>query len=140
MSIKYSAKGAKIKAGATTTPTTEIPAIKEVGMTGGERTMIDVTNHQTTNTKEQIPEPLRDVRTLEATIFYDPADTEHERLRAAYEAGTLEYWTFVLPDTGAAQWAFSGYITGMTIPTLGTTGALESTLTFTAAGAPTFTA
>lgn len=140
MSTKYAAKGAKIKAGATATPTTEIPGLKEVGMTGGDRTMIDVSNHASVNTKEQIPEPLRDVRTIEAVIFYDPDDTEHERLRASYEAGTLEYWTFVLPNTGAAQWAFSGYITGMTIPTLGVTGALESTLTFTAAGAPTFTA
>ena len=102
--------------------------------------MFDVSNHQSTNTKEQVLEPLRDVRTIEATIFYDPADTEHERLRAAYENGTLEYWTFVLPDAGAASWAFSGYITGMTIPTLGVSGALESTLTYTANGAPTFTA
>lgn len=140
MSTKYAAKGIKILAGAAATPTTEIPALKEVSMGGGDRAMIDVSNHQTTNTKEQILEPLRDVRTLDATIFYDPADTVHERMRAAYEAGTLEYWTLVLPDTGNAQWAYSGYITSMTLPTLGVTGALECTLTFTASGAGTFTA
>lgn len=139
MSTKYAAKGAKILAGAAAAPATEVPAIKEVALTGGGREMIDTTNHQSTVTKEQIPEPLRDVRSIEVTLFYDPADTMHERLRAAQAAGTLEYQTLVLPDAGASQWAFSGYITEFTVPTLGVTGALECTYTFMAASSEAFT-
>lgn len=140
MSTKYAAKGAVIKAGATATPTTVVPGLKSVGMPGGDREMIDVTNHGSVATKESIPEPLRDIRQLEVTLFYDPADAEHERLRAAQAAGTLEYQTLTLPDTGAAQWAFSGYITSFSLPELGVSGALECTYTFTAVGAETFTA
>ena len=140
MSTKYAAKGAKVLAAATATPTAEVPAIKEVSLTGGGREMIDVSNHQSSGTKESIPNPLRDIRQIEVTIFYDPADTTHERIRAAHASGTLEYQTLVLPDTGAAQWAFSGYITEFTVPTLGATGALESTYTFVAAASEAFTA
>ena len=139
MSIKYAAKGVKIKAGAAPAPTTEVPGIKEAGLIGGGREMIDTTNHGSIATKEQIPEPLRAVRGIEVTLFFDPADTEHARILAAYTAGTLEYQTFVLPDAGAAEFTMSGYITEFTVPTLGTTGALEAKYTFMAAGADTFT-
>lgn len=139
MSIKYAAKGVKIKAGAAPTPTSEIDGIKEAGLIGGGREMIDTTNHSSVAVKEQIPEPLRAARGLEVTLFFDPADTQHARLLAAYAAGTLEYQTYVLPDAGAAEFVMSGYITDFTVPTLGTTGALEAKYTFMAAGADTFT-
>lgn len=139
MSTKYAAKGTKVLAGAAATPTTEVPAIKEVALTGGDREMIDVTNQQSSGTEESIPNPLRKIRQIEVTLFYDPADTVHERLRAAHANATLEYQTLVLPDTGAAQWAFSGYITAFTVPTLGVTGALEATYTFVASASEGFT-
>ena len=140
MSTKYAAKGIKIKAGATATPTNEVDGIKEAGLIGGGREMIDTTNHGSVAVKEQIPEPLRAPRGIEVSVFFDPADTQHARILAAYAAGTLEYQTFVLSDTGAAEFVMSGYITEFTVPTLGTTGALEAKYTFTAAGAETFTA
>lgn len=140
MSVKYAAKGVVIKAGVAATPTTVIPGLKEAGLIGGGRDMIDTTNHGSTGTKEQIAEPLRAPRGIEATLFFDPADAEHARLLGVYESGALEYQTFVLPDAGAATFAMSGYITEFTVPTLGTTGALESKFTFTAAGAETFAA
>lgn len=140
MSTKYPAKGVKILAGAAAAPTNEVPAIKTIAMKGGEREMIDVTNMQSSGTEESIPNPLRKVRSIDVTLIYDPADTMHERLRAAHAAGTLEYQTLVLPDAGNAQWAFSGYITEMTVPELNVNGALESTYTFVANTAETFTA
>lgn len=139
MSLKFAAKGAQVKCAATATPTPVLGGLKEVSVNGGTREMIDTTNHGSTATKESIPNPLRDVRTLDVTIFYDPADTTHERIRAAHEAGTLEYQTFVFPDSGAAQYAMSGYITDWTVPTLGVDGALEVTYTYTAISAEVFT-
>lgn len=137
---KYPAKGTIIKVAASATPTNTLLGVKEIQLTGGERKMIDVSNQASANTEESIPHPLREVRGLEVTLFYDPADTQHERIRAAHEAGTLEYQTLVLPDVGAAQFAFSGYITKFTLPTIGLNGALECTYTFMAIGAETFTA
>jgi hypothetical protein len=139
MASKFAAKGAQVKVAATATPTNVLDGVKEVSVNGGTREMIDTTNHASTGTKQSIPNPLRDVRSLDVTIFYDPADTQHERIRAAHEAGTLEYQTFVFPDTGAAQYAMSGYITDWTVPTLGVDGALEVTYTFTANTAEVFT-
>jgi hypothetical protein len=140
MSNKFAAKGAIVKCAATATPANTLGGLKEVALLGGDRELIDVTNHGSTGTKESIANPLRDVRSIDVTIFYDPADTQHERIRAAHDAGTLEYQTLVLPDTSAAQWAMSGYITSWGIPTLNVDGAIEVTYTFTASGADTFTA
>jgi hypothetical protein len=140
MSVKYPANGIIINVAATATPTNALGGLKEIAFLGGEREMIDVTNHGSSGVKEMIPHPLRNLRSMEVTIFYDPADTQHERMRAAHAAGTLEYQTVVLTDAGDAQYAMSGYITDWTIPTLGQDGALEVTYTFQATSAETFTA
>lgn len=139
MSTKYAAQGVVLKAGAAASPTTIVDGLKEIQFTGGERQMIDVTNHNSSTAKEQIPAKLRAARGLEFTIFYDPADTQHERMRAACEAKTLEYLTVVLPDLGTAQWAFSGYYTNFSLPTLGTENAIEATVSFQATAVEVFT-
>jgi hypothetical protein len=140
MSVKYAAKGAVIKVAATATPTNVVDGVKEISIIGGEREMIDVTNHGSTVTKSTIPHPLRDLRGIELVIFYDPADTQHERMRAAFEAVTREYMTLVLPDTGAAQHAFTGYYTKFSTPSIGQDGGLEVACTFMADAAEVFTA
>lgn len=136
---KIAAKGTIVKVGAAPTPTTALPQIKEIGLVGGEREMIDVTTQDSTVTKETIPNPLRNLRAIELTLVYDPANSVHEAIRAAADAATLQYVTLVLPDAGAAQWAFSGYFTNFSMPTIGLDGALEVTCRFDAIAAETFT-
>jgi hypothetical protein len=82
---------------------------------------------------------LRDSCSLDITIEYDPANTGHEAVRAAHAAGTLYYFTLVLPDAGTAQWALSGYITSFNIPTMSVNGSLKATIGFKAITADTFT-
>lgn len=139
MSARIPAFGVTLKAAATATPTVVIPGMKDLAFAGGDREMIEGTTHDNTVTKTYVPHPLRDVRSLSFTIVYDPADTVHERIRAAHAAGTLEYITAVLPDAGSAQWAMSGYYTKFTLPSMGTDGLLESQLEFMAVSAETFT-
>lgn len=140
MSTRIATKGAIIKHGASSSPTTAIPGIRSIQVSGGERAMINATCHDSSSTLEYIAAPLRDTLTLTVTLAHDPADTEHEALRAAYAAKTLEYQTIVLPDAGTAQWALSGYITSFLSGQLNPeTGLLETVYTFKAIGAETFT-
>ncbi len=139
MSAKTAAFGVQIKAGVAATPTNVVAGLKEVAFNGGERAMIDSTTHDNTVVKSKTPHPLRELRSLDVTLEYDPADTNHERMRAAHAGGTVEYQTLVLPDAGAAQWAMTGIITKFSLPTIGIDGMLECVYTFEATAAEAFT-
>jgi len=102
--------------------------------------MINATCHDSVTTLEYIPAPLRDTASLTVRLAHDPADTDHEAIRAAYAAATKYYLTLVLPDAGAAQWAFSGYITSFIPQEMNPeTGLLETVFTYKADTAETFT-
>jgi hypothetical protein len=138
---KIAAKGAIVKTGSSATPTTNLAQVRSVSVTVGEREMINVTTHDSTTTKEYIPALLRDTNQVEIEIAYDPANATHEDVRAAHAAGTKWYFTVVLPDAGAAQFAMSGYITAFSISPLDPeTGALMATISYRADTADTFTA
>lgn len=136
---KISAFNIVIKAAATATPTVVIAGLREIGFNGGDRAQIDSTTRDDTVVKSWLPHPLRDVRSLEIVCAYDPADTQHERMRAAHAAITREYQTLILPDTGAAQWALTGYIMKFSLPSLAADGVLEFSYQFIADAAETFT-
>lgn len=140
MSTRIATKGALIKHGATASPSTNLAGVRGVSVGDGQRQMIDATCHDSTTTTEYISAPLRDTQSLTVTLAHDPADTGHEAIRAAYAANTKYFITVVLPDVGAAQWAFSGYVTSFLPAQLNpTTGLLESTFTYKADSAETFT-
>lgn len=137
---KIPALGAIVKYGASASPTTELAQVKSVSFDQGSREQIDTTTHDNTVSKEYQDAKLRDTASLEITILYDPANSGHEAVRAAHAAGTLYYITLVLPDSGAAQFALSGYFTDFSIAPLVTNGAIEATIRFKANAADTFTA
>lgn len=140
MSTRIATKGAIIKHGASVTPTTVLAGVRSIQVGDGQRNMIDATCHDDTATKTYIPAPLRDTDSLTVTLAHDPADTGHEAIRAAYAANTTYYFTLILPDAGAAQWAQVGNITSFVSGQLNPdTGLLEATFTFKATGAATFT-
>lgn len=140
MSTKNAAFGVTLKAAATASPTVVVPGLKEVSFNGGDRAMIDTTTHDDTVTKSAIPHPLRDLRSLGLTLAYDPADTVHERMRAAHAGKTKEYIDVILPDAGAATYSLSGYYTKWSLPTIGQDGMLEVAVEFMATTAETFAA
>lgn len=137
---KFKAKGVIVKAALTATPTTLVDQAAEVGFTLGDRTLLDVSTHDSVKTKDYIDSGLRETVELDITVEHDPANAVHEIIRAAADAGTLVYLTLILPDTGAAQWAMSGFITSFNIPNLGVAGSLKMNFKFKAAGADTFAA
>jgi hypothetical protein len=140
MSTRNSTKGAVVKHGTSATPSTVLAGVRSVGKTGGERGMIDATCHDSSNTKEYIKGPLRDTLGLTITIAHDPADAGHEAIRAAHAAGTLYYFTLVLPEAGLAEYALSGTITSFLEGQLSAEdGVFETVITYKAHGAETFT-
>lgn len=136
---KISAKGTKLKIALTATPTTELTELQSIGLDQGERDQIDMTSHSSTVTEEFTDSGLRKTVGISGVIFYDPADTIHELLRAAHAAGTLVYATLVLPDAGNAQWACSGYVTAFSIPDRGPKDPLIANFAIKAKTAETFT-
>lgn len=139
MSTKIAVRGLVLKAAATAAPTVVVPGVEEVSMSGGQREMIDTTTHDDTVVKSQIPSPIRAQRKLEVTLLYDPANTQHERMRAAHAAGTLEYQSLILPDAGAAQYDFSGYIVEWNPLPMGQDGALKIKYMYEVVAAEVFT-
>lgn len=140
MATKYAAKGAVLKYAATATPTTTVDNLLEVSISIGDRGMIPATTHGSATTKDYLAEPLRDTNEISGKVCYDPADTIHELMRSHHNAGTKGYLTLVLPDTGTAQWAMSGYLTRFSVPTLNPeSGKLEADFTYKADTVDTFT-
>lgn len=139
MSVKYSAKGVLIKHGLTAAPATNLAQVKSVGISVGDVSLVDVTTHDSATTKDYVHPLLRDTASFDITLEWDPADVGHEAVRAAHAAGTLYYFTAVMPDADAAQWALSGYITSFSPPTLTPEGALEVTLKYKAKTVDTYT-
>jgi len=141
MSTRIATKGTLVKHGASAAPSTNLAGVRSVQPGDGLRAMINATCHDSSTTLEYIPAPLRDTQSLAITIAYDPADTGHEAVRAAYAAATKYYFTLVLPDAGNAQWAFSGYITSFLVSgnVDPETGLLEATINYKADAAETFT-
>jgi hypothetical protein len=137
---KYAAKGTLVKSGSSASPSTNLANVKGVTLNVGEREMLNTTTHDDTTTKSYISAPLRDTNSLEIEVLYDPAAATHEEVRAAHAAGTKWYFTVVLPDAGAAQWALGGYITAFSLGGLDPeTGLVQATISYKADGADTFT-
>jgi predicted secreted protein len=68
-------------------------------------------------------------------VVYDPA--LHTTLRATI--GTTKNWKIVMPDTGAEEWAFSGFVKQFS-PSAPLNDALTADITIKVSGEVTFTA
>lgn len=137
---KIAAKGVLVKTGASSTPTTDLANVKGVSFDFGAREMINTTTHDSATTKDYIKAPLRDTVSAEIELLWDPAAATHDELVDAHLAGTKWYFTFVMPDAGAAAIACAGFITGISVPTLDPeSGALACSVSFKADSAETFT-
>lgn len=137
---KFAAKGVVVKSGNAATPTQTLPGVKSVSIDTGERPMIDVTTHDSTGSKDYVAGALKDTLTAEIELVFDPTSTYHDELVDAHLAGTKWYFTFILPDSGAASFAASGYITNVSVPTLDPdTGSLMATVSYKADSAVTYT-
>jgi hypothetical protein len=106
----WNSQGLKIshKIGAAT-DFTELAGVGDsVNLDPGKRAQIDVTGITHLNPKK-LP-GMKGDGTFAYPIFWDPADTGHQALYAAYNAGTLVHWKITCSDTGAGEITFDGYI------------------------------
>lgn len=138
---KFKTKGTDAKIGASNPPTTSIVAMGDVTLNLGDRdALMNVTTHDSsTGIHEFIDQGFASPPSFSGEIMYDPADTVHEVIRAAHQAGTTLYLKVTLPDTGAATYLFPGRVKSLSIP-LPVMGKLVMSLEFEGTAAYTFAA
>jgi len=115
---KFKSKGVIAKIGAANPPTTAIVQLGDGTLDLGAREgALDVTTHDNTSgTTDMMDNGFKTPMSFNGEILWDPADTVHEVIRAALEAGTLVYFLLILPDTGAAQTLCQVRVKSMTVP------------------------
>lgn len=138
---KFKTKGATLKFGASNPPTDAVGQLGDSTLDLGEReALVDITTHDNTSgTTDQLDVGFVAPPTLSGELLYDPADTEHEAMRAAHAAGTAEYALVTLPDAGAATILFPCIVASLGLP-VPVKGKLSMTFTLKGTGAYTFTA
>ncbi|WP_254510420.1 phage tail tube protein [Anatilimnocola floriformis] len=98
---------------------------------------IDATNLAST-WKEYVP-GIHDIGELTFEIQYNAGETTHAGLTTAHIAKTVSTWTLTFTDTGAATWAFSGFITGFEPGGMEEDGIVTASVTVQGTGAITIT-
>lgn len=137
---KVKAKGVVIKYGDSVTPTTTIPQLAEISFDAGQWDRVETTTHDTSGVTKNYDATLKEPSALDVRILLDPADTAHAWLISSNLSATARYMTFILPDTGSAQWAMTGHVTNFSIGGLSVGGMVEASFTFSSSVADTFTA
>lgn len=52
---------------------------------------------------------------IECEVNYDASLTQHARIWSSFGSGTVENWKLVLTDASNAEFAFSGWISGIAV-------------------------
>jgi len=137
---KFKSKGAIFRYGTANPPLTVIGQAGDSTIDLGERAgAIDITTHDSAGTMEKMDGGLKEPFKFSGEILWDPADTTHEILRAAHDAGTTAFLMVILPDAGAAQWIVAARVTSLSLP-LPVLGKISAQVTIEGMGASTFTA
>lgn len=87
---------------------TLIPGVRGPKQTGAQATEIEYTAVSDTVKKKAVG--LKDSGSFTFTLFYDPQDTVHLAMLAAYDAGTKWYFRYTFAAAAAKRAAFAGQI------------------------------
>lgn len=136
---KYAAKGAILKQDDGTSTFVAIANVGDVSFQHPQRERIDVTTHDSSGGFREYVDGVLGEGTLSFPLVYDPANATHERLRASQVSGGNKNFQLILPDAGAAQFAFAALVTKFDI-NAGVNGRLEAQVELKTSGAITFTA
>lgn len=98
-------------------------SISTVFTTIGLRTRINPHDNtraklETTDLDSSAEESIAGIRRggeIELEGNYNAANAQHAYLWASYDAGTVESWKLILADSGAATFAFSGWISSFKV-------------------------
>lgn len=115
-----------------------VPEITNISDLGGSATLVDTTSHDVPdNWSVRIPTFL-DGGTVRVDANYVPGNAVHQAIYAAFLARTSEPCVVTLPDTGAATFSFSAFVTMYRIPTMPVNGVLPLHFELTIDGPITF--
>lgn len=135
---KYAAKGASISYENPASTWNVIPAVGDFELDLGDTEEIDVTTHDSAGSYRETVNGFKAPAEISFPIVYDPAEADHEYLRANH-GGTAKAFKIILPDAGNAQFAFSAIIKGFRV-SAPVDGRLEATVSVKPTGDITFTA
>lgn len=116
---------------------TTIPNRVTLGVPGINRNEIDVTDLD--STWEEIIVGIPRGQAFDITINWDPGNAVHAYLWTAITTGTLEAFKFTFADTGAADKAFSAYLTSDKLNDISVDGVVQKKITIKPTGAITLT-
>lgn len=115
---KYKTKGCILKVGVANPPTVVLGQLGDSTIDLGARAALqDSTTHDNTSgTFDKLDVGFIEPPKISGDIMYDPADSQHETIRAAHQAGTLLYYQLILPTTPPKPFTFQGRVSGFSIP------------------------
>lgn len=110
---KTAAKGAALKLGDGGSPESfaTVAYITQISLPLAKPDFIDVTTHDSPNFYEEVVAGI--IRTGECAFrgFYDSSNATHNASTGLTSViNTLKNWQLVFTDSGAAQFAFAGYV------------------------------
>lgn len=115
---KFKTKGLIFKFGASNPPTTAVAQCGDGSINFGEReSLIDATTHDNSNgVSDMLDNGFKTPMSFDGELLFDPADTQHEAIRAAQESGATNYVQLVLPDTGNATLTAAVRVKSFSVP------------------------
>ena len=145
---KFSAHGAQLQIGSTsdigTAVYTTVAQVSNIEPPEQTTDLIDVSTHDDSTRFRTFVAGRVDGGEVSISGFLDPSAATHMNgagsLLALRDSGEVRAFKIIYPDTGAAELAFQGIVTGFQPGPLATDGAIEFSATIKATGAQTFTA
>ena len=134
---KFAAKGAILKI-TVATVLTPVPNCGDISINLGSVDRIDVTTHDSAGSTREYLNTWLGEGEISTTLKYDPANATHEAIRAALNGAAVS-WSVILPDAGAATFAFNAHVTAFSV-SAAVDGSLDASVTIKTTGAITFTA
>lgn len=138
---KFKTKGLQFKFEAANPPTVVIAQLGDGTLNLGEReALLDVTSHDnSTGETDHLDNGFKAPWSFDAEIYFDPANTGHEALRAAHASpGASDRGMVIIPDTGAAQITGPCRIKSFSVP-VPVKGALKAMISVEGLTAGTYT-
>lgn len=92
---------------------TAIGQITSIGSFGSDRSLIDVTNLD--STAREYKKAIKDGQEIQLEIQYDPDDTGHSNLRTDLDAEVSRNYRITLTDSPAQTITFAALVTNWTV-------------------------
>lgn len=112
---KYLAKGTALLLGSGTSPETftAVVQLTKIPTPGRTRAKVDVTDHDSLNSKQYMAESLYDLTEMAVEGHWDPAAATHGKVSGVekvFNDGSVRNWQVTIPTTPVRTFAFSAFV------------------------------